>query len=132
MGEHIQPISIDLERIGKAIIDAGLKVHIALGPGLLESAYEHCLAHELTKRGHDVRRQVGLPITYDEMTLEVGYRVDLLIDASVIVEVKGVDQFDPVHQAQLLTYLKLSSARLGYLLNFNVQLFKNGIKRCAL
>jgi GxxExxY protein len=120
------------ERIAAQIIDAGLRVHTALGPGLLESAYEHCLAHELTKRGLSVQRQVPMPISYDGISLDVGYRIDLLVASCVIVEVKAVEQLLPIHQAQLLTYLRLADCRLGFLLNFNVVLFKSGIRRVVL
>ncbi len=119
----------DMETIASMTVDAGLKVHRRLGPGLLESAYEHCLAYELSLRGAKVDRQVFLPITYEGLTIEAGYRVDLLVGGLVIVEIKAVDQFAPVHTAQLLTYLKLSGLHLGLLLNFNVPLFKLGVKR---
>jgi GxxExxY protein len=99
---------------------------------LLESAYESCLAFELKRRAIDVRRQVALPITYEGMSLEAGYRIDLLLAGAVIIEIKSVETFAPIHQAQLLTYLRLSGCRLGYLMNFNVPLFKDGVKRMAL
>ena len=111
------------------VIDAALAVHRALGPGLLESAYEACLAHELTLRSIDVRRQVELPVLYRGLRLEIGYRIDLLIDDSLIVEVKAVGKVLPIHQAQLLSYLRLSRLRVGLLLNFNVDLMRNGIQR---
>jgi GxxExxY protein len=114
------------------IIDAGLKVHRALGPGLLESAYEHCLAYELSKRGAQVDRQVFLPVIYDGEKLDAGYRMDLLISNSVIVEIKAVDALTRLHEAQVLTYLRLSKIPVGLLLNFNVELFKDGIKRLVL
>jgi GxxExxY protein len=98
----------------------------------LESAYEHCLAYELGARGLEVRRQVALPITYENRLLEAGYRVDLLVSEAVIVEIKSVDALTRVHQAQVLTYLKLSKLRLGLLMNFNVELFKQGVRRIAL
>jgi GxxExxY protein len=107
-------------------------VHRTLGPGLLESVCEVCLVHELGRRGHDVRTQVALPVVYDSVKLEAGYRVDLLVDGSVIVEIKSADALSPVHEAQLLTYLRLSSRRLGFLINFNVILLKQGIKRMIL
>ena len=113
-------------------VDAGLKVHKALGPGLLESAYEHCLAYELTLRGIRVRRQIALPLVYEDTHLDAGYRLDLIIDDAVIVEVKAIDALAPIHDAQLLTYLKLSGLRLGLLMNFNVVLFKQGLKRLIL
>jgi GxxExxY protein len=119
----------DIETIASMTVDAGLKVHRTLGPGLLESAYEHCLAHELSLRGAKVDRQVFLPIIYEGVTIEAGYRVDLLVGSLLIVEIKAVDQIAPIHTAQLLTYLKLSDLRLGLLMNFNVPLFKSGVRR---
>ncbi len=117
------------EIVASAAIDAGLKVHKALGPGLLESAYEHCLAHELLERGMSVERQLLLPITYGLITLDAGYRLDLVIDHVVIIEIKAVDAVSARHHAQLMTYLKLSGIHLGLLMNFNVLLFKQGLKR---
>ncbi|WP_309606012.1 GxxExxY protein [Phenylobacterium sp.] len=113
----------------KQVIDAGLKVHRALGPGLLESAYEVCLAHELSLRGVSVSRQVPLPLQYEGLRLEAGYRLDLVVADSVIVEVKAVESLSRLHEAQLITYLKLSGLRLGLLMNFNVALFKDGVRR---
>ena len=120
------------ETAARVAVDAGLKVHRALGPGLLESAYEHCLEYELKKRNIAVERQVALPIVYGELTLDASYRLDLVIDHVVIIEIKSVDVLAPIHHAQLLTYLKLSGLRLGLLMNFNVILFKQGLKRIAL
>lgn len=117
------------EELGRSVVDAALKVHSALGPGLLESAYEACLAHELEKRGLRVVRQQPMPITYDGVRLDIGYRVDLLLDNLVIVELKTVEKVLPIHTAQLLSYLKLGGWRLGFLLNFNVAHMKDGIKR---
>ena len=122
----------EAERLASIIVDSGLKVHRALGPGLLESAYEHCLAHELHIRGLRVDRQVSLPIIYEGARLDAGYRLDLLVERAVIVEVKVVEALMPVHQAQLLTYLKLSGCRIGFLMNFHVALFKQGVKRLVL
>ncbi|MBS0295518.1 MAG: GxxExxY protein [Proteobacteria bacterium] len=118
--------------VSRAVIDAGLKVHRALGPGLLESAYEHCLAYELEARGLSIQRQLGLPVVYEGLRIDAGYRLDLLVENCLVVEIKSVDALLRVHEAQLLTYLKLSGHRLGLLLNFNVELFKQGIKRFAL
>jgi GxxExxY protein len=129
--EH-EAISAKAESVGQVVIDAGLKVHRALGPGLLESAYEHCLAHELVARGAAVRRQVSLPIMFDGERIDAGYRLDLLVDDLVVVEVKAVDALSPLHSAQILTYLKLSAFRLGFLMNFNVKLFKQGLRRFVL
>lgn len=121
-----------VERIATMIVDAGLAVHRALGPGLLESAYEHCLAYELGQRGAKVRRQVALPIRYGGTTLDAGYRLDLVVDDAIIIEIKSVEALTRLHEAQLLTYLKLSSLRLGFLMNFNAALFKQGLKRLVL
>lgn len=115
--------------IASAIVDSSLTVHKRLGPGLLESVYELCLFHELTKRSISVERQVGFPIQYDDLKIESGLRIDLLVDNLVIVEIKAVEKLAPVHQAQLLTYLKLTDKKLGLLINFNVPLIKDGIKR---
>ena len=117
------------EMAASAAIDAALKVHKVLGPGLLESAYEHCLAYELVERGVLVERQVVLPITYETTRLDARYRLDFVIDHVVIIEIKAVEALSAIHQAQLMTYLKLSGIRLGLLMNFNVLLFKQGLKR---
>lgn len=114
------------------MVDAALQVHRTLGPGLLESAYEICLAHELESRGRVVRKQVALPLVYRDVKLEAGYRIDLVVDDAVVVEVKAVEALAPVHEAQLLTYLRLSERRLGFLINFNVVLLKQGLKRMIL
>lgn len=108
---------------------AAFKVHTNLGPGLLESVYELALAHELKPMGHDVKSQVGLPFVYDDIKLETGYRIDLLVDDLVVVEIKSVDALADVHHKQLLTYLKLSGKKLGLLINFNVALLKEAIVR---
>ena len=130
--EGHEAISAEVESVGRVVVDSALKVHKVLGPGLLESAYEHCLVHELTVRGVSLRRQAALPIRYDGVMLDAGYRLDLLVDDAIVVEVKAVDALTPLHQAQLLTYLKLSGCRLGFLMNFNVPLFKQGLKRVVL
>jgi len=116
-------------QVAKEIVDASLKVHRQLGPGLLESAYEECLRYELIQRDLYVERQKALPLVYEEVKLEVGYRVDLLVDKKVIIEIKAVEALNDVHLAQILTYLKLSNCKLGLLINFNVALIKNGIRR---
>ena len=121
-----------LDALGRSIVDSAIKVHKALGPGLLESVYEHCLAHELKKRAIEVRQQVSLPVLYDGERIEGGLRLDLLVADSVIIEVKAVEKPNPIHQAQLHTYLKLTGLRLGYLINFNVRLVKDGIQRYSL
>ena len=107
-------------------------MHRVLGPGLLESAYETCLAYELTQRGLAVRRQAAQPIVYEELTLEAGYGIDLLVNDAVIVEVKAIDTLLPVHQAQIMTYLRLSGCRLGFLINFNVKMSRNGVRRIVI
>jgi GxxExxY protein len=112
-----------------AIIGCGMKVHSILGPGLLESVYEDCLCHELSKAGLAFRRQVESPIKYGDFALSTCLRLDLLVEGSVIVEVKAVETLLPVHEAQLLTYLRITGKRLGLLLNFNVAHFRNGIRR---
>lgn len=117
--------------IGEQVLGAALRVHRALGPGLLESAYEACLAHELVKLDLPFLRQVPVPIRYDGVELEVGYRLDLLVGGLVVVELKAVDRITDVHRAQIISYLKLGGYRLGCLLNFNVKLFKDGISRIA-
>ncbi len=108
-----------------------MKVHSALGPGLLESAYESCLVHELRKMGLAVLTQITLPLKYDGVLIDAGYRIDILVDDSVIVELKAVEKILPIHEAQLLSYLKLSNKTLGLLINFNVVHLKDGIKRMA-
>jgi GxxExxY protein len=125
-------VSASIDQTARAIVDTGLKVHKALGPGLLESAYEHCLAYELVSRGLAVRRQVPMPILYEDVVLDAGYRLDLLVNELVIVEIKSVDALAPLHEAQVLTYLKLSKLRLALLINFNTPLFKQGVRRLAL
>ena len=117
--------------VGDVILGAAMKVHSALGPGLLESAYEVCLAHEIGKHKLAVTRQLALPISYDGIQLDTGYRLDLLVDDCVIVELKAIEKFAPIHTAQVLSYLRLSGLRLGYLLNFNVVHMRDGIKRIA-
>ncbi|MBU1691329.1 MAG: GxxExxY protein [Gammaproteobacteria bacterium] len=117
------------ERVGKRIIAEAMRVHSALGCGLLESAYEVCLAYELEKNGLDVKRQVALPVVYDGLKLDAGYRLDLLVGDCVIVELKAVEKLAPIHTAQLLSYLKLSGHKLGFVLNFNVIHMRDGIRR---
>lgn len=129
MTREYEPLPKATEVTARAVVDAAIAVHRVLGPGLLESVYEVCLAHELGRRGHAVRTQVALPVVYDTIRLEAGYRIDLMVDESVIVEVKSVEALAPVHDAQLLTYLRLSNRRLGFLMNFNVALLKQGLKR---
>jgi GxxExxY protein len=120
------------EQLSEAIIGAAIEVHRQLGPGLLESIYATCLEHELSLRGISSRREVALPINYKGIAFEAGYRIDLLVENTVIVEVKAIETVLPVHEAQLLTYLKLSQKRVGLLINFNVPLLKDGITRRVL
>lgn len=120
---------MEVNEVSGAIVNAAMKVHSALGPGLLESAYEACLLHELRQTGLKAQAQVSLPVVYDGVKIDVGYRVDLLVEDAVIVELKAVETLLPIHQAQLLSYLKLSGKRVGLLINFNVLHLKNGIKR---
>ncbi len=115
--------------ISKVIFNCALEVHKSLGAGLLESSYEECLFYELKKCGLKVEKQKGLPLIYKEVKLDIGYRVDLLVENKVIVEIKSVEVINDVHLAQVLTYLKLSNCKLGLLINFNVPLIKNGVKR---
>lgn len=115
--------------IATTILDAAFKVHRAFGPGLLESAYEECLFYELSQSGLFVEKQKALPLVYEAVNLEAGYRVDLLVEQRVIIEIKAVEALTDIHMAQILTYLKLSGCKLGLLINFNVVLLKNGIKR---
>jgi GxxExxY protein len=118
-----------LNQISGVIVDAAITVHTALGPGLLESAYEACLLYELRKRGLVVDSQVPLPVGYESVHLEIGYRIDLLVENSIILELKACESIAPVHRVQLLSYLKLSNKPLGLLLNFHVALMKDGIIR---
>jgi GxxExxY protein len=131
-GASYDPISGRAEEVTTAVVDAALKVHRALGPGLLESVYEACLCYELSKRGIPYRRQVCLPVRYDEVFIETGFRLDVLVDECVIVELKSTEAIVPIHEAQLLTHLKLANVRLGFILNFNVPLMKQGIKRMVI
>ncbi|MFN8207188.1 MAG: GxxExxY protein [Bacteroidales bacterium] len=123
---------MDEEVVIKKVLDCAFKVHTALGPGLLESAYEECLAYEISKNGLKVERQKALPLIYEEIKMDAGYRVDLLIEGCVIIEIKAVECFTDVHLAQIITYLRLSNCHKGLLINFNVAHLKSGIKRVAL
>ena len=117
------------EEISKIVFESALKVHKTLGPGLLESAYEECLFYELKKTNLKVEKQKPLPLIYEKVNLEVGYRIDIIVEDKFIVEVKSVEALNDVHLAQLLTYLKLSECKLGLLINFNVKLLKDGVRR---
>ena len=127
--EASEGLSKQTEGLATVVVDAGLKVHRALGPGLLESVYEHCMAYELQKRGLAVRRQVPLPIVYEGVKLDAGYRLDLLVENAIIIEIKSVETSSRLYEAQILTYLRLSPQRLAFLMNFNVALFKQGLRR---
>lgn len=120
---------MDENEISKIVFESALKIHKVLGPGLLESAYEECLFYELKKYDLKVEKQKQLPLIYEEVRLDVGYRIDIIIEDKFIVEVKSVEALTDVHLAQLLTYLKLSNCKLGLLINFNVSLLKNGVRR---
>jgi GxxExxY protein len=128
-GRVFAPIPPDVERVGQVVLDAAFKVHTALGPGLLESVYETCLVYEIRKGGLSVDTQVAVPVTYDNMRLEGGLRLDMLVEKCVIIEIKAVETMNPVYEAQLLTYLQLVGVRLGFLINFTVPHLKDGIKR---
>ncbi len=124
MKEHLNGIT-------QEIIGAAMAVHRELGPGLLESAYESCLAYELVERGLAIERQKGLPVRYKGILIDCGYRIDVLVEDLVVVELKAVEKLERIHEAQLLSYLRLSDRPLGLLINFNVPLLKNGIRRLA-
>ena len=115
--------------IATIIVDAAYKIHTRLGPGLLESVYETTLAYELAKRGLQLRRQQAMPLVYENVRMDIGFRADLVVDGKVIVEIKSIDAISPVHRKQLLTYLRLKEKRLGLLINFNVELIRDGITR---
>jgi GxxExxY protein len=119
----------DINRVSGQIVDSSLQVHSALGPGLLESAYQACLKYELESRGLAVQCQLELPVTYKNVRVDVGYRIDLMVEDVVVVELKAQDKLMPIHEAQLLSYLKLSGKRLGLLLNFHTVHLRDGIKR---
>ena len=124
-----QPISPEVERIGKIVLDAAYKVHTVLGPGLLESVYQTAMKYLIEKNGARVETEVKLPIMFEEVKLESGLRIDMLVEKCVIAELKSVESMNPVYEAQLMTYLRLSKVRLGFLINFNVAHLKDGIKR---
>jgi len=129
---NFTPLSKKEERIARKIVDAAYAVHKTLGPGLLEKVYEVCFCHELSKRGLKYRRQLDIPIVYDGITFNEGLRLDVLVEELIICELKAVDEMNPVWEAQLLSHLKLTGKRLGFLINFNVPLIKEGIKRIIL
>ena len=121
--------NLEIEKVATVIVDSAIKVHRALGPGLLESAYQHCLTYELRQRGSRVECELMQPIKYDGLLVDAGYRIDMLVERCIIIENKAVEDILPIHEAQLLTYMKLRDCRLGFLLNWNVRLMKNGIRR---
>jgi GxxExxY protein len=127
-----KPIPLEVEAIGKKILDAAYTVHTALGPGLLESVYEACLAYQAGVQGVAVETQVAVPVKYQSVLVETGLRLDLCAERLVIVELKSVETMHPLYEAQLLTYLRITGCRLGYLINFNVKHLKDGIKRMVL
>jgi GxxExxY protein len=128
-GIPFKPVPPEVEIVGEKVLDAAFKIHTALGPGLLESVYEACLAYEIRKRGLKVETQIALPVIYEGVHVDAGLRMDMLVEKCVIVELKSVDTINPVFEAQLLTYLKLANIRLGYLINFNVTHLRDGFKR---
>ena len=123
------PLPLEVEELSRTLVDSAFKVHQALGPGLLESVYEACLCVELGKRGIRHETQAPIPLIYEGVRIEAGLRLDLLVEKSVILELKAVDKLLPIRQSQLLTYLKLADLRLGLLINFNVAMFKQGVRR---
>jgi GxxExxY protein len=124
-----KPVPLEVETIGKKVLDAAYTVHSALGPGLLESVYEACLAYEIGKMGLKAETQVVVPVKYQDVFVETGLRLDIWVERQVILELKAVEQMNPLYQAQLITYLRITGCRLGYLMNFNVLHFKDGFKR---
>ena len=130
--EETEPLPATTERVGRAVLNAAFAVHKALGPGLLESVYEACLAEELQQAGLAVERQAGIPVTYGAVRMDVGYRLDLLVERAVVVEIKSIDALASIHTAQVLTYLRFSGVRLGYLINFNTMMLKQGLRRLVL
>lgn len=132
MSRRYQPISRHVEQLAAAAVDAAFAVHAKLGPGLLESVYHRCLVHELRRRSIKVQTQLAMPIIYDDLRIDDALKIDILVEDELILELKAVDSLLPVHKAQLLTYLKLANKRLGLLINFNVELIRDGIKRVIL
>lgn len=125
-------MTMEINEISGIILDCSYRIHSKLGPGLLESVYEECLAYELNKNGLSFHRQLGLPLVYDTIQLDCGYRCDFIVEDKIVIELKAVEAFNDVHMAQVLTYLKLTKCQLGLLINFNVAIMKNGFKRVAL
>ncbi len=127
-----QDVPPSLNLLSNEIIGLAIKVHKALGPGLLESSYKECLFYEIARAGYFAEKEKALPLVYETVTLDVGYRIDIFVENKLVIEVKAVDALAEIHTAQVLTYLKLSGNRLGLLINFNVTLLKNGIKRLVI
>ena len=127
--DETEPVPPSVERVGRMVIDAAFAVHRVLGPGLLKSVYETCLTEELRRTELHVERQVGIPVAYGDVRMDAGFRLDILVERSVIIEVKSIDALASIHSAQILTYLRLSGARLGYLINFGAPTIKEGIRR---
>jgi GxxExxY protein len=127
--EDVAVMEERIERVAREVVDSAIKVHTALGPGLLESAYQQCLVHELRKRALKAEAEICLPLEYDAVRIDAGYRIDMRVEDCIIIENKTVDQVLPIHEAQLLTYLKLSGCPLGFLVNWKVKLLKHGIRR---
>ncbi len=123
---------MQFELVSKRIIGSAIEVHNHLGPGLLESAYEECLAYELAQNGLHIERQKAVPVVYKEVKLDCGYRIDILVNNEVVIEIKSVDALHPVHEAQILTYMKFAQKKIGLLINFNVTVLKSGLKRYVL
>ena len=130
--KRFAPIPAETEVIGKKVLDAAYAVHSSLGPGLLESAYQECLAYELSHAGVSFQKEWPLPVRYKDVLIDCGYRVDILVEQSLILELKSVDKLLPIHEAQILTYMKLASVKTGLLINFNVQRLTDGLKRMVL
>jgi len=131
MNRKEREVTQSLDELSHHMIGAAMVVHTELGTGLLESAYQHCLLYELNKQGFKAQSQITLPIHYDGQHIDAGYRIDLMVEDSIIIELKTVERLLPIHTAQLLSYLKMSNKKLGLLINFNVTSLKNGIKRVA-
>ena len=132
MKKNFEPVSARLDELAHEAVDAAYRVHSELGPGLLERVYEVCMEHELKKRGFNAEAQLPMPVMYDQKKMECGYRIDLLVEKELLLEIKSVDALAPIHTAQVLTYLKLSQRRLALLINFNVPLIKDGIRRLVI
>lgn len=127
-----ESVSPEVNQIGRAVMDGAFAVHRELGPGLLESVYEHCLARDLVRAGLQVDRQVAVPVTYRDERIDTGFRLDLLVERQVVVEIKSIDALASIHTAQLLTYLRFSQVRLSYLINFNTSRLRDGFRRLVL